>query len=162
MSRVIVVLLLLLFLTAELQAKEWRGIIPLRSTRVDVERLLGQPGEHGRYQFEDERAYINYADGQCDRTDRCECLVPEGTVIEIRVVLEDIVKFSEVGLDLTSYERTDNGAFVTYANDEEGIIYTVSKELDEVHSISYIPSARDCEEIVRRRAGCNPNPQNEE
>jgi hypothetical protein len=41
-------------------AEAWRGIVPLKSTRADVERLLGRPGEHGRYQFDKERAYIEY------------------------------------------------------------------------------------------------------
>ena len=39
--------LLLLPEAAHVQAKEWRRIVPLRSTRAQVERRLGKP--RGRY-----------------------------------------------------------------------------------------------------------------
>src|SRR4026207_2045790 len=36
-------LIVLLCSSSTADAKEWRGIVPLRSTRADVERLLGRP-----------------------------------------------------------------------------------------------------------------------
>jgi hypothetical protein len=36
-------MILLLAVMSEAFAKEWRGITPLKSTRADVERLLGKP-----------------------------------------------------------------------------------------------------------------------
>ena len=41
----------------DLEAKDWRGITPLKSTRADVERLLGKEIE-GSYELPDERASI--------------------------------------------------------------------------------------------------------
>lgn len=71
------------------QAKGWRGIVPLKSTRADVERLLGVPGKHGRYQFDEERAYVNYAGpGPCCPVNGCLCFVPDDIVISINVELE--------------------------------------------------------------------------
>jgi hypothetical protein len=58
---------LCLYCAMLVQAKEWRGIVPLKSTRADVERLLGKPNGPGRYEFENERAYIDYAKG-CDQS----------------------------------------------------------------------------------------------
>jgi len=50
-------------------SKPWRGIVPLRSTRVDVERLLGAPSmDHGDtvvYETGDERVSIEYSKGGC-------------------------------------------------------------------------------------------------
>jgi len=49
--------LILLFavvcIAVKVNAEPWRGIVPLKSTRLDVERLLGkpQPGEM-RFSFE--------------------------------------------------------------------------------------------------------------
>jgi len=134
------------------QAKEWRGIVPLKSTRADVERLLGLPGKHGRYQFEDERAYVNYAGrGPCHPVNGCLCLVSEDVVISIRVELEVEMRFSALSIDKKKYEKyisPQNPALISYTSDEEGIIYTV--EDDDVTAIEYIPSAKDCQAVIRR------------
>lgn len=134
-----------------LQAKEWRGIVPLKSTRADVENLLGKPNGLGRYQFENERAYINYSSG-CARVDDCLCVVPKDTVIYIFVTLESDLKLSELKIDRTKYHKTRSThlpGIVTYANDEEGIIYTVDDEDDEVTDIAYLYTTRDCQSLLK-------------
>jgi hypothetical protein len=136
-----------------LQAKDWRGIVPLKSTRTDVEKLLGQPNGLGRYQFENERAYINYSSG-CARMDDCICLVPKDTVIYIFVTLESDLKFSDLKIDRPKYHKTKSThlpGIVTYANDDEGIIYTVDDEDDEVTDITYLYTTRDCQSLIKDR-----------
>lgn len=48
---------------------EWRGLVPLRSTRSDVERLLGKPAIHPtafeNYNTETERVDVIYSPGPC-------------------------------------------------------------------------------------------------
>src|SRR2546423_11066298 len=112
MSLRIPLLVLLFFLVShESNAKSWRGIVPLKSTRADVERLLGKPNSLGRYQFADERAYINYREYSCTgaylplREDNCECFVSKDTVVSIHVTLEVVRTFSSLHLDKTKYER---------------------------------------------------------
>jgi hypothetical protein len=142
-----------LFSASILHAKEWRGIVPLKSTRADVEKLLGKPNDLRRYQFENERAYINYSSG-CARIDDCLCLVPKDIVIYIFVTLESDLKFSNLKIDRTKYHKTKSThlpGIVTYANDDEGIIYTVDDEDDEVMDITYLPTARDCRSLVKVR-----------
>ena len=39
-------------------AKPWRGIVPLISTRADVERLLGKPNDFGLYELNGEAASV--------------------------------------------------------------------------------------------------------
>jgi hypothetical protein len=86
--------LFIMCVTVGLQAKEWRGITPLKSTRADVERLFGKENELKRYQFENERAYIYYSEKPCgmmdvtEVTEKCRCLIPEGTVVSIHVNVE--------------------------------------------------------------------------
>lgn len=134
------------------QAKGWRGIVPLKSTRADVERLLGAPGKHGRYQFAEERAYVNYAGaGPCDPVNGCLCLVSEDIVISINVELEVEMRFSTLKIDMKKYKKyisPQNPALASYSNDEEGIIYTV--EDDDVTAIEYLPTAKDCQGVMRR------------
>lgn len=94
------------------QAKPWRGIIPLKSTRAEVERLLGKPNGLGRYQFDDERAYIHYAEKPCGRAVDCECLAPKDTVLDIFVTVEVEMKFSKLHIDRGKYEKPFTPRFV--------------------------------------------------
>ncbi len=137
-------------LAANSQAKEWRGIIPLKSTRADVEHMLGKPNELGRYQFENERVSFYYTTGPCDRVSDCSCLVPKDTVLFIYVTPEVEMKFSKLKLDRKKYKKSRDRHLLTvvsYANDEEGITYIVQD--DEVIDITYSPSAKDCKELIR-------------
>ena len=136
------------------QAKAWRGIVPLKSTRADVERLLGVPGKHGRYQFDKERAYVNYAGaGPCHPVNGCLCLVSEDIVISIRVELEVEMRFSRLNLDYKKYEKLispQDPNLASYSNAYEGIIYTVDLKNDDVTAIEYLPTAKDCQAALRR------------
>lgn len=144
-------ILALPLLTRTATAKEWRGIVPLKSTRADVERLLGKPGKHGRYQFDEERAYIDYAGaGRCKPINGCLCFVSEDTVISIRVELEVEMSFSELKIDHTRFKKyisPQNPALASYSNEEAGIIYTVDD--GDVMAIEYLPTVKDCDEIKK-------------
>src|SRR6185295_17782481 len=144
-----------IFLGINAEGKAWRGIVPLKSTRADVERLLGKPNALGRYEFENERAYIHYAEGSCarDMID-CQCLVPNGTVLDIFLNLEVELKFSDLKVDRAKYRAIRNGhlpTIVAYSNDEEGVVYTVDEEDDEVMDINYLPTAKDCQTLIDGR-----------
>jgi len=138
-------------------AKEWRGIVPLKTTRIEVEQVLGKPNELGRYQFDEERAYVLYAVSGCDtRAGKCQCLIKEGTVVEIHVTIERSMKFSRLKIDKSKFERTRNPvglAVFEYSNSQDGIIYSVNEDTDLVVEISYVPAERDCENLIKRNAG---------
>jgi hypothetical protein len=118
-----------------------------------VKRLLGPPGKHGRYQFNEERAYIEYAGaGPCNPVNGCLCFASGNIVISVYVELEVEMSFSALKLDKTKYEKyasPQNPGLASYSNDEEGIIYTVDEENDDVTAIEYLPSAKDCQDIMR-------------
>lgn len=52
------VLILVLTIYSYPQSNSWNGIIPLKSTRNDVEKLLGKPPEDGGYLINGEFAFI--------------------------------------------------------------------------------------------------------
>src|SRR6266496_4638967 len=91
----IAVLFLLTLPTIDAQAKPWHGILPLKATRLEVERQLGKANQQGYYQIENERASVFYSDGLCKSSDKCECLVPRDTVRRISVTLDSAVKLSK-------------------------------------------------------------------
>ena len=154
-------LLLLMFLVSIVEAKEWRSITPLKSTRADVERLLGKPNELGRYEIQNERVTITYLEEPCNDALRalakanCECLVVKDTVLKIAVTFDSPVKVSKMGIDKKKYERTAVDAAyrptATYSDFTAGVVYTIRESEDVVTNIDYLPSAKDCEGIIRSR-----------
>jgi hypothetical protein len=154
MNRLTTILAILLSccLPIIVHGKAWRGIVPLQSKRSDVEHLLG-PGTNGHYQFDKERVHVNYAgEGKCNPVNGCLCLVPKDTVISIYVQPQVDMTFSKLQIDNNKYKKyvsPKDPNIATYSNDEEGIIYTVDQENDDVIAIEYTPTAKDCHDILR-------------
>ena len=135
------------------QTEGWKGIVPLSSTRADVERLIGKPNVNGFYEFEEARVKILYVEARCSSQVRCDCLAPIGTVKNIRLSLNSEVKPDDLGLDLTDYERSEDShlpGVVSYTNYDRGIIYTVQFGL--VTIIQYVPTRDDCERLEKTEA----------
>src|SRR6267142_6030325 len=85
------------------QNDRWRQILVLRSTRADVERILGKAKEHAfiaHYPVEDGMLHIEYSDGRCKPGQYRAWKVAEGTVIELLYVPDKAPKFSSLHLDL--------------------------------------------------------------
>ena len=155
--------LLTVFMT-QAHAREWRGIVPLKSTKTDVERLFGKPNQLGRYEIDNELVRIFYSSAPCvDNFNvsraNCECLVAKDTVLRISVTLDRAVAVSRLGIDKKNYERTPvnaNEPTATYANFTEGVVYTISESEDAVIDIVYWHSAKDCEAIIRAKQEAAP------
>ena len=150
-----------LSLTGTPQAKEWRGIVPLHSTRADVERLLGLPFDEGNiissYRLKDDVVEVIYAKGlPCEHgTIENGWMVPRDTVINITVNTPNWFPFSTLKIDKGKYKET-KGWHVQdtsyFTDEEEGVSYVVktvvipeTKEVRKgmVTSITYMPSAKD-------------------
>ena len=90
-----------------------RGIVPLHSTRADVERLLKvKPERCGGnaclYDLSDKTVFALYADEPTCRNDDATTSwkVPRDTVIEITVNFKTPQPFSALHIDVTKYDRT--------------------------------------------------------
>lgn len=136
-----------LLAAATSRAQGWRGIVPLRSTRADAERLLGppEPGASGIYRLGNERVIILYADGPCG-VNSGGWNVPGGTIISISVMPDVKPRFADLRLDVHKFSLERGGEIefiVKYVNEEEGISYEVNTGGGLVESIRYFPTARD-------------------
>jgi len=137
-------------------AKEWHGIVPFKSTRSDVARILG-PQDNGSYATPNERIYIRYSEGPCSglyqslRKPRCECMLPKDTVISISVVPTNSPKFSSLKIDKSQFIRELDGGSgqYNYTNANEGVRYRVDESLDDLLLVEYSASATDCGEVIR-------------
>lgn len=160
-TKMMVITFVIVFAAINSDAKDYSGIVPLKSTRADVERKFGLP-ENGKpyngraiYRFEDKRITFRYLDSPCNTRENCWCFVPVDTVIDISVVFEESKSFSELHIDTSKFKRktgTDSTTVPrsTYYNEEEGIIYYVDDSDDEILEINYIPSKKDCDEVLSK------------
>jgi hypothetical protein len=130
-------------------AKGWRGIVPLHSTRADVERLIGKPNaEYERYDLGDERADIFYQRHVCSEGAQWD--VPLDTVTGISVYPKKALRLADLRLDPGKYKKGGDSysqGRTVYWNKEEGIAYHVSerssRDDDRVMEIYYQPAAGD-------------------
>ena len=130
-----------------LKAEGWRGIVPLRSTRVDVERLLGPSTGRCRckYNLGNERVFIQYSGESCGKEKPRGWNVPSDTAITISVYFEKKPRFSDLQVDTTKFKKTEDPelrGYITYTNEEVGVTYEVSDK-SIVQGIHYFPAAKD-------------------
>lgn len=141
---------IVLNLVGTCQAKEWRGIKPLYSTRADVERIFG-PSIKGCktfaciYELSSEIVFIHYANGAaCGDESSSGWKVPINTVIEITVHFKTDRPLADFQIDESKYEKeTDphQPGWIYYTNREEGI--KIGGGWRTVTSISYFAEAND-------------------
>jgi hypothetical protein len=143
---------LILLVAASADAKPWRRIVPLHSTRADVKRRLGKPNpRNNQHEFKTERAFIFYSDGTpCAKAPEGAWNVPRDTVVSILVTPKTGLRLSALKLDLQKYKKVTDPEVKTrtrYQNEEEGITYEVfeggGKNDGLILHIEYGPSARD-------------------
>jgi hypothetical protein len=153
-------------------AKEWRGIVPLHSTRADVERLLGAPFDEGNliatYRTKDAVVTVFYATGSPCEPGALQSgwVVPRDTVIRltVRQVYDPEkggVAFSELGIDKSKLKETGSGHVPDtsyFTDEEEGVTYEVGSvvryvtrdgrreaevQTEVLKGVAYTPAAKD-------------------
>jgi len=123
-------------------AREWRGIVPLKSTRVDVERLLGVPLQSidslSYYKLTNEIVVVHFQSDRCDSESGkfgYGWNVPIGTVTNIAVLPRGSHRLDEykVGND---FKVDDAGAGFIYHSDPAGGL-TIETFNDRVTLVEY-------------------------
>jgi hypothetical protein len=129
------------------QEKGWRGIVPLRSTRADVQKLLGHSTDQGygaTYDLGSEAVTFEYSSGPCTKRRKNGWNVPVNTVIRIRVSSSIKTRFSDVNIDKEKFEKIEDPELPDifyYRNSEKGITYEVQD--DFIITTEYGPSSKD-------------------
>ena len=153
-QRLILIVSLVLVSATTVAAKDWRGILPLHSTRADVEALLGPPppaSENGYksdkvrsfYFLEEGQVHITFTDKESTSLSYCLTTYPDGTVTMIRVTPRNELSLADLNLDEKKFRRfdPDDKDFKGFINEEEGLVITVFK--GKVKELVYLPSAVD-------------------
>ncbi len=144
MGKALSLIFIILFLPQISAAGDWRGIVPLRSTRADVERLLGQAEQGSRnvYRTSDEKVVVTYSQIPCDYGWQ----VRLDTVISVSVYPKTLPKLVDLKLVESKYQKRKDPhleATYYYVNEAEGLNYTVHVGRGEVNAIEYYASAKD-------------------
>ena len=135
-------------------SQNWQDIVPLHSSKVDVERILGAPPSSGKYvsSYESENEFIDvaYASGPpCGRTLVDSWRVPRDTVVNVRVISKRSVPLKQVLPDPSGYKKVVEPRHkntLYYINEEKGLRYTVERREDnseDVISTDYLPQGKD-------------------
>jgi len=150
-TRTLLTTISIVFLTSNfVEARPWRGIEPLHSTRADVERLFGSKVvrcAHSSciYDLGEEIAFVLYAkDSSCKNDDATTTWnVPAGTVIEIGVHFREDKPLSELEFDLSKFEKVEDKhlrGLIYYVNLEEGV--RIEGGLETASGVTYFQSAK--------------------
>jgi hypothetical protein len=138
----------LLFSVGAVSAKPWRGIVPLRSTRAEVQKLLGSEVDEGLgYDFEDEHVAITYASKKCEADLPGGWSVQPNTVVEIQVLSTKGRVMADLPVRWQELEPTYSvqSTQITYLDAREGVRYATDNGL--VSAITYIGSEEDEKEL---------------
>ena len=149
------ILTLLLFVLTSIahpQANSWQGIVPLHSTRIDVEKILGAPTPESKgldastYKTGSGKVFILYSTGPCNVAPSNGWNAPRGTVIEVSVEPNVKPKLSDFKLDPSRFKKKRDPEvldYTYYTDDENGISITVNIVEGVVVSISYWPTSKE-------------------
>jgi len=136
LSQLILTASLLSLIGVTVNAADWRGIVPLVSSRRDVEAKLGRPKTQGKfvssYEFPDEFVDVYYSSGPpCGNGLNDSWRVKADVVVSIRVVPKQERRLVDIVSDSSKFQRTVDpikARLWYYSNSDSGVRYTVEKE----------------------------------
>lgn len=131
-------------------AREWRGIVPLRSTRADVIRLLNQcfdQKEACRFTIGDEAVHILFSGGLPAEHRECANALPPETVMFIEIEPREKLKLTDLHLvkqHLQHFNPSDPAVrdFKGYRSDD-GLLVSLFK--DRILQIVYLPTESEAQ-----------------
>ena len=142
LSMVILYSLFLLVPRQDLNAQEWKNFVPLKTTRTNVEAILGPADEDFEvtYRLKDGKLSIEYSSGPCRPERKGGWNVPKDVVISLHFSPRRPKKVSELKLDWTKCRKVINEhlpSVTYYINDEDGITYAIQQ--GKVDYVEYGP-----------------------
>lgn len=152
MTRLILFFFTVSIFAFPIYAKEWCGLIPMKSTCDDVKRVLGvttcePPNE--TYDLGDERVRISFSKYSCFPAYTKFWNVPVGTIIIIERHPKNPIPVAELDIDIKKYEVTSTDTDINiYSNAEDGLSFWAANGF-AMH-IYYMPKKDD------ERLQCTP------
>ncbi len=133
------------------QSNSWKGIVPLRSTRADVEKTLGVIGTDEfrgwKYDTVDATVYVGYTSGNCEDGWN----VPKDRVFSITVydnsTRDSMISAKDMGLERERFAVLfDDASYGKWVDAENGFYYYFSNGGQAFVSKTYFPRRADDEQ----------------
>ncbi len=130
----------------------WRGLVPLHSSRVEVERILRKPKwSHGStfiYETECERVDVTFSLGACELSGVTRWNVAADVIIRLEVAPRRELLVKDLKLDANRYVRDQESHpanWVLYRSVDDGIrVRAILDDKEErVMVITYEPRRKD-------------------
>jgi hypothetical protein len=146
--KLLILAAIILRLSEACNAKEWRGLIPLHSTRDDVTRLLGPSPDanniRARYSLEQEDVYIVFSSDEPYPS--CASGIANDAVLLIQITPKTKLRLSELRIDQKKFRSFDpssppNIGYVGLIDDVDGVVIQMFKGY--VSLICYIANIED-------------------
>jgi hypothetical protein len=138
--------------------EDWKQIVVMKSTKQDVERLLGspRPGINSDdymsfYSAKNGGVTVFYSLGLCEPGERAGWNFEKGIVTELEFYPYQPLPFKSLNIDRKKFKKDFAGDTddLSYTNKEDGIEYMVRE--DKVTMIGYFPGTRfndlECEAV---------------
>ena len=129
----------------------WRGLVPLQSTRADVEKLLGKPvssrGSIVVYKTDEEEVAVVFSAGKCILSSSEKWNVPADVLITIELRPHKSVLIQDLHLDPNKYQRVQKSHpedWFIYRNAEDGFMVEtlVYENKEQIVVLTYFPSVK--------------------
>lgn len=129
--KVLIAITLTLIVGFQSKQLEWRSLVPLVTTRNEVEAVLGAPSSGKEYilvyDTTEERVTVWYGGAKTAATDDCRWDTPNETVFNFLLAPKKKVKLADMNIDLTKYQKQKALEMVQdyyYYNQSEGVTIT--------------------------------------
>ncbi len=136
-------------------AGSWRGLVPLKSTKAEVNALLMEPvfesDSVSNYETDSSKISITYSAGNCSEESKYAWDVPKDVIIVITVFPRNEVTYEDLKFDLSKFEKfpasRDLPGMFRYWNADDGISFVgdehTSSGRNLIVSQSYLPRASE-------------------
>ncbi len=146
MSLLFPLVCLIIASSASVAAQEWKKIVPIKSNRAEVEKVLGATTEPymAFYELEDGKLFIEYSSGPCRADRNGGWNVAENIVVSLHFSPKVKQRVADLKIDRRKFkeeiDKHSNGFVRYYVNEKDGIMYEVQQ--GEVGYVEYYPPSR--------------------
>jgi hypothetical protein len=128
------------------KCQDWRQIVPLKSTRAEVERLLGSTtgAYFARYELKEGSLFVEYSSGPCKPERKGGWILPKDVIIMVNFTPKHRTRIDTLKLDPKKFKIIVDDHVIGalyYVNDEEGTTYAVQN--GKIEFIEHHPAKKD-------------------
>lgn len=154
MKRIIFLTVLFVLMANACFAQSWMKLVPLESTREEVEKILGEPDSsfptYATYRTDSGNFHVWFSTGECQKNFEGRQYKVRANVMTHLSVYLNAPLLKSVISNLSDYTRQENfnSTGYLYISKDESITYETFMEPERVKSIDLMPGRVKTEEFL--------------